>query len=62
MQRKRMFRKEGALTVRIELPEQLLDLLLGRVVAERAHDLDDFVGGDCSVVVAVEQRKRLLDD
>ena len=51
----------GAVAVGVDLVDHVLQLGLGRVLAERAHDGAELLGGDGAVAVLVEEGERLLE-
>merc|ERR1719181_1347302 len=51
----------GAVAVGIDLVDHVLQLRLGRVLAERAHDGAELLGGDRAVTVLVEEGEGLLE-
>merc|ERR1719199_2199718 len=52
---------DGAVAVGIDLVDHVLQLGLSGVLAQRAHDRAQLLGGDGAVTVLVEQRERLLE-
>merc|ERR1719478_1408185 len=51
----------GAVAVGIDLVDHVLQLSLGRVLAERAHDGAELLGGDGAITVLVEEGEGLLE-
>jgi hypothetical protein len=49
------------LTVGVDLVDHVLELGLGRVLAQRPHDGAQLLGRDGAVAVLVEQREGLLE-
>ena len=49
------------LTVSVDLVDHVLQLCLGGVLSEGAHDGAQLLGGDGAVAVLVEQGERLLE-
>mmetsp|Transcript_11557 Transcript_11557/g.38203 ORF Transcript_11557/g.38203 Transcript_11557/m.38203 type:complete len:232 (+) Transcript_11557:50-745(+) len=52
---------DGAVTVRVDFVDHVLELGFGGVLSERPHDGAEFLGGDGAVAILVEQRERLLE-
>ena len=51
----------GAVAVGIDLVDHVLELSLGRVLAEGAHDGAELLGGDGAITVLVEEGEGLLE-
>ena len=51
----------GAVAVRVDLVDHVLQLGLGRVLAEGAHDGTELLGGDRAVSVLIEQGEGFLE-
>ena len=52
---------DGAGAVDIDLVDHVLELGLGRVLAEGAHDGAELLGGDGAITVLVEEGESLLE-
>jgi hypothetical protein len=57
--RKKFGKVDGAVAVGIDLVDHVLELGLGRVLAEGAHDSAKLLGGDGSITVLVEKGEGL---
>jgi hypothetical protein len=51
----------SSVTVLVSLPDHLIDLIVGELLADAGHDVPELSSGDEAVVVAVEDLEGLAD-